>query len=365
MRPDRFGKSRHHVFVESAGREREHPFEGGGILFSSVQVTLYLHGFTAFAQTDFQGRQPGLANADQYVAYTTPLRLFRRLRSVEDITYDRITPPFGYENYRRELSFRAKTVAKGGFNSLLTDDFEASMIETGARPNYIIGGSVYNQEGGTLTARSLKWDSLPTSSGRATQLLEEEFPLESWLKLLSYHLTQIADFPVGGRHQEYAVTAPAGAVLPTDPQFSDYDTFERTPIFSGSAVGYGNTEGFAVTEATSMPLAGTTYFLMTQGTIKLSMTKTLFRLIDLPATVKRWDVSIDQIPFLGAATPAVREMVCEAVPATEVLPSPEADFTGMEFVKGETRFFFRRYQFPGSRAPTDLPIQPSCAPGYV
>lgn len=364
--------------MESAGRDREHAYEGG-VSFPGISVGLTLHGFSI-------PNLPSFLGFPRINAY----ELYRRCDFVDPLFY-------GRDFYREGTATVVHSITRPyQFGSGALEPTNADWI---AREKGRWFGSLnatdlnfWNQAQGNAGVASHSSTSVSFfgSGGNPIRTLSQPINVKAWIRFLSQFLEKLSEFPTGGV-SSYTLVPEPGTIAPDEPPDDafqlEHDRWtneigETRDIYS--AIGYYLIPDNASAEISYARFNFVPNHLFTDGgvtfglwpfsdgtpsgyqkaklpfmSVGVRLHKTLMPLQDKPATVKYWVVEKGNTPF--------SQVSClTGAPAEVLLPEFEPlDRLDTETIIGEpVGLESRRYMFPGSGRPEFTYITPTCAPNY-
>lgn len=365
MRPDRFGKSHNHEFMESLGRERDHPY-GSSLLARSVVASVDLTGFFGFEAsnpTDPNGFPGTAGNITAYLANLSfEPRLFRMARLSDS------NPIIGGRTL--EWEFDQVVFAPDPISA------EERAISGSYTPEGVasVTGAPLAQYDQTPTARNIR--AIPGSGDfhvDATTVVSKPIDFAPWERLLRHHIGLVGDFPGA-----YQLRRRAGISDKDNPAEADFENYELGPGFGGSvdhsSLGVSQTYGFLPFPAAYSGSGSPALSHVVSGAMRITLVKVLLGTgpMSLPPLLTRaeWLVG-NQV----SSSPSFSyEIACDlARPAIEVLEPPGPEEIGESRIKMRYEFngasfksdsiIYRKFAFPGSAMPgagVVGPLQPSC-----
>lgn len=365
--------------MESAGRDREHAYEGG-VSFPGISVGLTLHGFSI-------PNLPAFLGFPRINAY----ELYRRCDFVDPLFY-------GRDFYREGAATVVHSITRPyQFGSGALEPTNAEWI---AREKGRWFGSLnatdlffWNQAQGNagVASHSSSEVSFFGSGGNPIRTLSQPINLKAWIRFAEKFLEQLSEFPTGGVTSYTLMPAP-GTVAPDEPPEEAFhlepDTWtneigETDAIFS--ALGYylvparsrlaeisyalfafspnhnfsGGAANFGIWPFADGTPSGYEKARLPFMSVGIRLHKTLMPLQDKPALVKYWTVE--------AANSAFAQIACETGAPAEVIMPPVEPLDRLDTLIQlgfPAQLQTRRYMFPGSGVPEFSNPRPTCAPNY-
>jgi len=377
MRPDRFGQSPNHAFMESAGRDREHAYEGGSST-PGIEIRLNIFGF-GFTNSNIGPTPVSLLNFSHW-------QLYRQCDLVENLQYDIF-------RFDRELTVeQVATIPRGGFQFPASDPAPYNegfikktkkvWLNLSGQAAFVYGDRFFgiNPPEGSETFQSGSFTN-QFGANYVSWTLSRPMNLQKWIKFAHSCILAMNEFPQGGI-ESYSLYPQPGFIPPDEPPEIESFQFEKdvwtdeigrtfkvlkfSDYMLVSSAATAIERGYAELNILRRTIPGSEWPLYVEsvndlkkfgvpGTgFEIVLTKVLVPVFDKSDRVKRWTVELG-----GGQT---SEMECFEVSPSEVI-QPTIEFNSrLDTIHPRaagTGISYYTMQLPGAVVP-GLVLSPSC-----